>query len=229
MRPLRIYMADLSHDTIILVSDTIPINIGYVGSYAKKVHGDDIDISLFKYPNTLINAIKSNPPDLLAMSDYSWNSHLSERFARLAKDVNPAVITVQGGTNFPHNAPEQVDFLVRRTHTDFHVELVDLLNRKEGSDIGVAFFIALYSALQKKPALPGLVVLGDMSIHGNPKPVSSLGEPLQLAKDNGGKRALIPIENKRHFLDVDAEIMEHVDPIFYSDPIVAARKGLGLA
>jgi len=113
--------------------------------------------------------------------------------------------------------------------TDFHVELVDLLNRKEGSDIGVAFFIALYSALQKKPALPGLVVLGDMSIHGNPKPVSSLGEPLQLAKDNGAKRALIPIENKRHFLDVDAEIMEHVDPIFYSDPIVAARKGLGLA
>lgn len=50
-----------------------------------------------------------------------------------------------------------------------------------------------------------------------------------LAKDNGARRALIPIENKRHFLEVDADIMEHVDPIFYSDPITAARKGLGVA
>jgi len=113
--------------------------------------------------------------------------------------------------------------------TDFHVQLVDLLNRKEGSELGVAFFIAMYSALQKHPSLAGLVVLGDMSIHGNPKPVSSLVEPLQIVKDNGGKKALVPIENKRQFLEVDAAIMEHVDPIFYSDPIMAARKGLGLA
>jgi ATP-dependent Lon protease len=113
--------------------------------------------------------------------------------------------------------------------TDFHVELVDLLNRRDGSEIGVAFFTALYSYLQKRPVLPGLVVLGDMSIHGNPKPVSSLVEPLQLAKDNGARRALIPIENKRHLLEVDAEIMEHVDPIFYSDPTVAARKAMGVA
>jgi ATP-dependent Lon protease len=113
--------------------------------------------------------------------------------------------------------------------TDLHVQLVDLLNRKEGSEIGVAFFTAVYSMLQKRPVLPGLVVLGDMSIHGNPKPVSSLVEPLQLAKDNGAKRAMIPIENKRHFLEVDAEIMEYVDPVFYSDPVVAARKAMGVA
>jgi ATP-dependent Lon protease len=92
----------------------------------------------------------------------------------------------------------------------------------------VGFFVALYSAINKHAGLPGLVVLGDMTINGNPKPVQSLIEPLQVIKDNGGKRALIPIENKRHFLEVDAEIMEHVDPIFYSDPIVAARKGLGV-
>lgn len=111
--------------------------------------------------------------------------------------------------------------------TDFHVELVDLLNSKAGSEIGVAFFTAVYSWLQKRSTLPGLVILGDMSIHGNPKPVTSLVEPLQLAKDNGAKRALIPIENKRHFLEVDADIVEQVDPIFYSDPVVAARKALG--
>jgi ATP-dependent Lon protease len=36
------------------------------------------------------------------------------------------------------------------------------------------------------------------------------------------------IENKRHFLEVPADIVEKVDPIFYGEPFVAARKALGL-
>ncbi len=76
---------------------------------------------------------------------------------------------------------------------------------------------------------PELLVLGDLSVQGNVKPLRSLTEPLQVAKDNGAKRALIPIENKRSFLDVSADIMEHVDPIFFGDPKTAAMKVLGLA
>ncbi|MDH3209454.1 MAG: hypothetical protein OEM00_13265 [Burkholderiaceae bacterium] len=53
-------------------------------------------------------------------------------------------------------------------------------------------------------------------------------EPLQVAKDNGAKRALTPIENQRNFLDVSADIMGHVDPIFFGDPKTAAMKVLGL-
>ena len=45
MPPLKIYMADVTHDTILLVTDTIPINIGLLGSYAKFLYGDDIEIS----------------------------------------------------------------------------------------------------------------------------------------------------------------------------------------
>ena len=43
-----------------------------------------------------------------------------------------------------------------------------------------------------------------------------------------GNAPLIPIENKRNFLDVSADIVEHVDPIFYGDPKTAAMKVLGL-
>ena len=46
--------------------------------------------------------------------------------------------------------------------------------------------------------------------------------------DNGALCALVPIENKRHFLEVSADIVERVDPIFYGDPFTAARKSLGL-
>jgi hypothetical protein len=46
--------------------------------------------------------------------------------------------------------------------------------------------------------------------------------------DNGARRALIPLENKRNFLEVTGDIMEHVDPIFFGDPKTAAFKALGL-
>ncbi|WP_197446406.1 hypothetical protein [Tautonia plasticadhaerens] len=52
----------------------------------------------------------------------------------------------------------------------------------------------------------------------------SLAEPLQMAMDNGARRALVPLENKRNFL----EIIERVDPVFFSDPLMAALKALGM-
>jgi len=111
--------------------------------------------------------------------------------------------------------------------SDLHVEVIDLLSNRVEAEVGVAFFIACYSAIRKAPVSSALLVLGDMSVQGNIKPLRSLTEPLQMARDNGAKRALIPIENKRSFLDVSAEIMEHVDPIFYGDPKAAAMKVLG--
>ncbi len=112
--------------------------------------------------------------------------------------------------------------------TDFHVEAIDLLNNHQECELGVAFFVGCFSALCKTSVQPGLLVLGDMSVQGNIKPMRSLTEPLQVAMDNGARRALIPIENKRHFLDVSADIIEQVDPIFYGDPKTAAFKSLGL-
>ena len=122
-KPLRVYLCDLTHDTIILVSDTIPINIGFVAAYTKKKYGPDVEISLFKYPLTIIQALKEKPADVIALSNYSWNSNLSESIAGFAKECNPSVITVQGGTNFPHKASLQKDFLLLRPNTDFYIEL----------------------------------------------------------------------------------------------------------
>ena len=112
--------------------------------------------------------------------------------------------------------------------TDFHVEAIDLLTNRISCDAGVALVVAIHSALKKHPSLPALVILGDLSIQGNIKPVRSLSEALQIAMENGARRALIPIENKRHFLEVSADIMERVDPIFYGDPLTATVKALGM-
>ena len=112
--------------------------------------------------------------------------------------------------------------------TDFHVEIINLLNNHVSCDAGIGLVVAIYSSLMRQPVQPGLVVLGDLSIQGNIKAVRSLAEPLQIGMDNGARCALIPIENKRHFLEVPADIVERVDPIFYGEPFVAARKALGL-
>jgi len=112
--------------------------------------------------------------------------------------------------------------------TDFHVEAIDLLANRVPCEAGVALFVAIYAALQKRSALPALVILGDMSIQGNLKPLRSLNEPLRLSMENGCHRALIPIENKRNLLDVPADVVDKVDPIFYSDPLTSALKGLGM-
>ena len=166
---LNIYLCDLTHDTILLVSDTIPINIGYVASFAKKQFGLKINITLFKYPTTALLAIKNNPPDLLGLSNYSWNSNLSEYFAEVAVNANPSVVVVQGGTNFPSNDRERTEFLMKHRFTDCHVEyegevsfanlvqrVIDCEGRKEAifdSPIGGIVFLKPSAPNRSSPIL----------------------------------------------------------------------------
>jgi ATP-dependent Lon protease len=112
--------------------------------------------------------------------------------------------------------------------TDFHVEAIDLLSNRVQCEAGVALIVAIYSAIKKQSPLAGLIVMGDLSIQGNIKSLRSLVEPLQVGMDNGARRALIPLENKRNFLEVSGDIVERVDPVFFSDPMTAAVKGLGM-
>jgi len=112
--------------------------------------------------------------------------------------------------------------------TDFHVEAIDLLSNHVPCEAGMALVVAVYSAIKKSSVLAGLVILGDISIQGNIKSLRSLSEPLQVAMDNGARRALVPLENKRNFLEVSGDIVERVDPIFFSDPMTAAMKALGM-
>jgi ATP-dependent Lon protease len=59
----------------------------------------------------------------------------------------------------------------------------------------------------KAPPVAAMLVLGDVSVQGNIKGLRSLVEPLQIAMDNGAKKALIPLENKRSFLEVTGDIV----------------------
>lgn len=98
-------------------------------------------------------------------------------------------------------------------------------------EIGVMFRIDRMEAA--KAVLPKTTELSEafkrrFPLAGTFGPVVFHDDPaLRVVMDNGAKRALIPIENKRTFLEVSADIVEHVDPIFYGDPKTAALKVLG--
>jgi ATP-dependent Lon protease len=73
-----------------------------------------------------------------------------------------------------------------------------------------------------------LVILGEMSIHGSLLKVDKLTERLQLAMDQGAKNVLLPAENKRDIADIPIDVLDKIQIIFYSDPMNAAFRAMGL-
>ena len=51
---MLIYLADLRYTTISLSPDTMPLGIGFLGAYAKKVLGKGVEFKLFAYPEHLM-------------------------------------------------------------------------------------------------------------------------------------------------------------------------------
>lgn len=110
------------------------------------------------------------------------------------------------------------------TH-DFFVEGVDLLGSKVSCEAGVAFFVALISALRRAQVAGATVVLGGLSIQGNITGLPSLSELMQLSRDNGARRVLVPTANRRQALDLDEDLLELAS--FYNDPKGAVERALG--
>lgn len=142
--PVTVYLADLTHTGVRLATESFPLNVGLIASYAIKHLGPKVEIQLFKYPERLFEAIERRPPDILGCSNYTWNSHLSEWACQFAKTVSSDTLTVQGGTNYPFEAEGQREFLLSRSATDAfvfyegEVAFLNLLRRRldAGSDRG---------------------------------------------------------------------------------------------
>ena len=123
METLKVYLGDLTYTTLSLANEAFPLNIGYVGAYAKDVFGDKVDIELFKYPEDLERAIIEDPPDVLGLSNYPWNHSLDIEFFRLAHELRSDTLCVMGGSNIPHEAEQQEVFLKSKPEIDVYVYL----------------------------------------------------------------------------------------------------------
>jgi len=111
---------------------------------------------------------------------------------------------------------------------DVVAEAVDLSGGRVECACGVAFLAAMQSAAAGRRVQAGTVVFGDLTIQGNVKALSSVTEVLQLARDNGALRALLPIGNKAQFSSLPEDVVEQVDIVFYSDVERAVARTLEL-
>ncbi len=77
MRPLQVFLADLTHIGQGIATEAFPLNIGLLASYAQKRFGRAVEFTLFKHPEELERALHDSPPDVLGCSNYTWNANLA--------------------------------------------------------------------------------------------------------------------------------------------------------
>jgi len=92
----------------------------------------------------------------------------------------------------------------------------------------LAALVALSSGLMQKPVQDSMVVLGSMSLGGSIIPVQGLAESLQVAFDSGAKRILLPMSSVNDVSTVPGELFAKFQTSFYSDPIDAIFKAMGV-
>ena len=118
---MLIYLCDLAYfhkwDNI----QPIPLNVGYIAAYLKERH-PEIVIEIFKEPQKILNRISEQPPDILAMSHYEWNSNLNLAVLKHMKQKNPSTITVMGGPSFqPYDSLWINEFFQKRPNLDAYI------------------------------------------------------------------------------------------------------------
>ena len=111
---------------------------------------------------------------------------------------------------------------------DYHLHTVELNNTGPANVMTLCSFIALCSGLLGKPIQSQMVILGDMSLGGSIVPATNLAESLQVAFDSGAKRILIPMSSVSDIQTIPGELFAKFQTSFYSDPVDAVFKALGV-
>lgn len=156
--PIKIAIGDLRHKTAGKHSFFMPVGIGYIASYTlAQMDPKDVEIRLYDDPDIILKDINNWLPQVVALSNYSWNSELSRIVFRHAKKMNPQTICIAGGPDFPTNQVECKKYLSERPEIDFYVYFE-----------GEVSFARLIKKIQKGTKIPHLKSEpqdGVMSIH----------------------------------------------------------------
>jgi ATP-dependent Lon protease len=128
---------------------------------------------------------------------------------------------------FKANA-SRVSASIHPTEKDFHLHLVELQNSGMPEFITLASLITLCSSALGKPVQSQMAIMGDMSLGGTITQARNLADSLQVAFDAGAKRILLPMSSVTDIPSVPGELFAKFQTSFYSDPIDAVFKALGV-
>ena len=112
---------------------------------------------------------------------------------------------------------------------DYSLYFNDLQNRNVCDELSVAEVVGLFSALSNRSVLPSLVICGRVVMSGSMMPITTELEELFVAASNAGaKRIMLPNESKDKYDALRTDLKNEISVIFYSTPLDAAKKALGV-
>jgi len=109
-----------------------------------------------------------------------------------------------------------------------NVQIVPLQPAESLAPSSTAILVAIASALLDRRTQARLVVLGDITLQGGVIPLVSLADCLQTASEQGARKVAIPIQNTKDISGVPSEVVNKLELMFYTDPLDAILKALGL-
>ncbi len=121
---LKIVLADLFYVNRLTQSRLcVPLNVGYVAAYAKKLFGNDVEISIFKDVELLLEHLRHNKPDIVGFSFYYWNQNLNYHVVNMIRQkYGNSVVTVFGGPSVDSIEVEHRKLLKKFPEVDVFIE-----------------------------------------------------------------------------------------------------------
>lgn len=112
---------------------------------------------------------------------------------------------------------------------DYSLYFNDLQNRGVSDEISVAEVVGLFSGLANRAVLPSLVICGKVVMSGSMMPITTeLDEIFVAAANAGAKKIMLPAESKDKYNKLRSDLKDEIAVIFYSTPLDAAKKALGV-
>ncbi|MHB8155176.1 MAG: B12-binding domain-containing radical SAM protein [Candidatus Omnitrophota bacterium] len=118
---MRIALLDLNHLTRGVHTNTVPLNLGLISRYLRKTVDYKFDIKMFKVAQEVLDILPSWKPDVLGISQYSWNSQLNLYVAKIVKEHNPRCFAVAGGPNLDFLDSRRIEFFKDNPWVDIGV------------------------------------------------------------------------------------------------------------
>lgn len=158
---------------------------------------------------------------------YKIEGQISSGRGRITVADNKYRKSFENSFNYLKINSKRVSGAINISEKEFYLTVVDEKNVGVSENLTLGGFIAMCSSALNRQVLSQTVVLGDMALSGSIIKVSELANTLQIAREAGAKKALIPILNAVDLATLPPDILADIQLIFYQDPIDAVQKALG--
>ena len=121
MKKIKVSLCDLANDLNGIDNKSIPIGVGYVSAYCKKIHGDSVTLNVFRTFRKFWEDALKQPPDVVGFGSYDWNYNLTLTTINKLKKLNKNCLIIFGGANAEIDPEDNKIFLKKNKNIDFIV------------------------------------------------------------------------------------------------------------